>query len=47
MKCKYVVLSGGPMHGEAMCWKVSGTMVFTLHGQTGHYNSGGVWVPKA
>lgn len=39
------VMKGGPMDGQTLYLSSSGTLSFSLHGQTGHYNSENVWVP--
>lgn len=38
-------LEGGPMHGHTLWLSSGGTLTFTLHGQTGHYDRQGVWQP--
>ena len=39
------VMKGGPMDGQTLYLSSPGTLSFSLHGQTGHYNSANVWVP--
>lgn len=39
------VMKGGPMDGQTLYLSSPGTLSFSLHGQTGHYNSENVWVP--
>lgn len=38
------VMKGGPMDGRTLYLSSPGTLSFSLHGQTGHYNSANVWV---
>lgn len=39
------VMTGGPLDGQTLYLSSPGTLSFSLHGQTGHYNSENVWVP--
>lgn len=39
------VMEGGPMDGQTLYLSSPGTLSFSLHGQTGHYNSENKWVP--
>ena len=38
-------LEGGPMHGQTIWLTSGGTLTFTLHGQTGRYDTEGRWQP--
>lgn len=38
-------LEGGPMHGHTLWLTSCGTLTFTLHGQTGRYDTEGRWQP--
>lgn len=38
-------LEGGPMHGHTLWLASGGTLTFTLHGQTGRYDTEGRWQP--
>lgn len=36
-------LEGGPMHGHPLWLTSGGTLIFTLHGQSGRYDRDGIW----
>lgn len=38
-------LEGGPMHGHTLWLTSGGTLTFTLHGQSGRYDTEGRWQP--
>ena len=39
------VMKGGPYSGKTLWLESSGTLTFTVHGQTGYYDKHNSWVP--